>query len=403
MFPPSDRLLLFTGRSVGELQTQLSMDDQLLLERNDMHCPPLGGPYRLAIVNANAQRLALARRILESGASWRGRKDVWFTTSPLIGDSVERVAFVFPGLEQRFDPALEDVAAHFHLACPDVKGAEQSVRQHSIALLSTGQLLDAALRRIGVEPAAVAGHSIGEWNAMVSAGMMSTESLDSFIVGASPEVFDLPNCVFAALGAGVEVAEEAIAGIEGAVVSHDNCPHQSIICGEQAAIAIAIKRLGDRGVPARLLNFRSGFHSPFLLPYLEWVSEIAKLPLEPASVPLWSATTARPFPEDEKAIRELIIRHLLEPVRFRALIENLYAAGIRAFVQVGVGSVTSFVDDTLAGREYTAIAANVAGQPGMRQLYRIAAALWVEGAQPQFDQLAVRETGTEVMADQIVA
>ena len=403
MIPPSDRLLLFSARCLRDLQAQLSVDDESLLERDDIHRPPLCGPYRLAIVNANAQRLALARRVLEGGTPWRGRKDVWFTQLPLIEKSGERVAFIFPGLEQRFDPVLDDVAAHFDLPCPDLKGTEQSVRQHSIALLSTGQFLDRTLRRIGVEPAAVAGHSIGEWNAMVSAGMISSASLDSFVDGVTPEVFNVPNCVFVAVGAGVEIAEEAVDGVEGAVVSHDNCPHQSIICGQQEAVAVAMQRLSDRCVPTRLLNFRSGFHSPFLAPYLDWVSEIARLPIKPVAVRLWSATTTWPFPEQEKPIRGLIIRHLLETVHFRELIENLYDSGIRAFVQVGVGSTTGFIDDTLTGRNHITIAANVAGQPGMRQLYRVAAALWVEGAQPRFDQLAMRERQSMVADNQIVA
>ena len=401
MIPPSDRILLFAGSSLGELRAQLAVNDQALLQRDDVHCPPSGGPYRLAIVNANAQRLDLARRVIENGTPWRGRKDVWFTTFSLIGESGGQVAFLFPGLEQRFEPVIEDVAAHFQLPCPDLKSVEHSMREHSICLLATGRLLDAALRRIGVTPTSVAGHSIGEWNAMVSAGMISAASLDSFLEAVTPDVFHVPNCVFVAIGAGAETAEEAIAGLEGIVVSHDNCPHQSIICGEEAAAVIAMKRLSDRGVPARLLNFRSGFHSPFLIPHLDCISGIAKLPLEPVHVRVWSATTTRPFPEQEEAIRELIIRHLLERVRFRALIENLYASGIRAFVQVGVGSITGFIDDTLAGRDYTAIAANVAGQPGMRQLRRVAAGLWVEGAQPQFEQLALPEMHTAVLADSI--
>ena len=64
MIPPSDRILLFAGSSLRELRAQLAVDDQALLQRNDIQRPPSGGPYRLAIVNANAQRLDLARRSL---------------------------------------------------------------------------------------------------------------------------------------------------------------------------------------------------------------------------------------------------------------------------------------------------------------------------------------------------
>lgn len=399
-----NRLLLLAGYSREELRAQLAADSQSLLERDDTDAQHSisGGPYRLAIVNADAQRLALAQRIVEGGTPWRGRKDIWFTSSPLIDGHEGRVALIFPGLEQRFEPVLEDIATHFDLPCPDLANSRRSVREHSIALLAVGRLLDEALRRIGIVPAAVAGHSIGEWNAMMSAGVISSESMDAFTSGIDPAVFELPNCIFAALGCGVEIAEEAILGLEQIFISHDNCPHQSIICGEQNAIAVAVERLSQRGVSSKLLNFRSGFHSPFLVPYLHLVSGIAELPMTPASIPVWSATTAQPFPADESDIRDLIIRHLLEPVRFRALIENLYAAGIRAFIQAGVGSITGFIDDTLASRDYVTIAANIAGQPGMRQLRRTAAALWVEGAQLRLDQLAA-EPHVFASADQIVA
>jgi malonyl CoA-acyl carrier protein transacylase/phosphopantetheinyl transferase len=381
------RLLLLAASTAQELRAQLAVDEQLLLERDDVQRAPSGGPYRLAIVDADTRRLTRARRIVEGGAPWRGRNDIWFTASPLLGEGGGSVALIFPGIEQRFEPVVDDVAAHFRLPRPELAGSEQSVLRRSISLLAVGRLLDAALRRMGIEPAAVAGHSIGEWNAMMSAGLFSTASMDRLIAGIDPAAFELPGCLFAALGCGVEVAQEAIAGIQGVVVSHDNCPHQSIICGEQQAIVTAVKCLDQRGVLSQVLNFRSGFHSPLLAPYLDRVSGVAKLEIEPARVPVWSATTTQPFPADEHAIRHLVIRHLLEPVRFRTLIKNLYASGIRAFIQAGVGSVTSFIDDTLAGRDYIAVAANLAGQPGLRQLRRTAAALWVEGARLQLHLL----------------
>ena len=395
----ANRLALFAGRSLDELRAQLAVDSESILKRDDVQRPVSGGPYRLAIVNADAQRLALAQRVIDGGAPWRGRKDVWFASSSLLGEQGGRVALIFPGLEQRFEPVLDDIATHFNLPHLDLTNSKRSVREHSIALLATGRLLDTALRAIGIEPAAVAGHSIGEWNAMMAAGLISPASMNSFVYGVDPTVFELPNCVFVALGCGVEIAEEAITGLENVLISHDNCPHQSIICGEQDVIAIAVARLNQRGVSTRVLNFRSGFHSPFLAPYLHMVSDVAKLPIELGIIPAWSATTTQPFPTEEQAIRDLMIRHLLEPVRFRTLIENLYASGIRAFIQVGVGSITGFIDDTLAGRDYVTIAANVAGQPGMRQLRRTAAALWVEGAQLQLDQLVVANSDAFAAAD----
>jgi malonyl CoA-acyl carrier protein transacylase len=204
------RLLLLAASSAEDLRAQLAVDDQLLIQRDDVQHAPSSGPYRLAIVDADARRLARARRIIEGGAPWRGRNDIWFTALPLLGERGGRVALIFPGIEQRFDPIVDDVAAHFRLARPELAGNEDSVLCRSISLLAVGRLLDAALRRIGIEPAAVAGHSIGEWNAMMSAGLFSTASMDALIASVDPAAFELPGCLFAALGCGVEIAQEAV-------------------------------------------------------------------------------------------------------------------------------------------------------------------------------------------------
>src|SRR5207244_2922551 len=70
------------------------------------------------------------------------------------------------------------------------------------------------------------------------------------------------------------------------------------------------------------------------------------------------------------------------PVRFRPLVEAMYAAGVRVFVQVGPGQLSSLIDDTLREREHLAVAANTAHRSGLNQLRRVVTALWVEGADP---------------------
>jgi hypothetical protein len=73
-------------------------------------------------------------------------------------------------------------------------------------------------------------------------------------------------------------------------------------------------------------------------------------------------------------------------VRFRELTELLYQTGIRAFVQVGPGSLTGFADDTLAGRDFLTVATASAKRDGVAQLRRTAAALWAEGLSPRFER-----------------
>ena len=88
-------------------------------------------------------------------------------------------------------------------------------------------------------------------------------------------------------------------------------------------------------------------------------------------MPVWSATTAARYPANEADVRELFVRHLLEPVRFRPLIEAMYAAGFRAFVQVGAGQLGSLIGDTLHGRDHLVVAAHSPHRSGLAQLRRV--------------------------------
>ncbi|MGH3610234.1 MAG: 4'-phosphopantetheinyl transferase superfamily protein, partial [Pseudonocardiaceae bacterium] len=125
-----------------------------------------------------------------------------------------------------------------------------------------------------------------------------------------------------------------------------------------------------------------------LKPYLRGILDIFdRLPVQPPTHPIWSATTVDRYPDDPDRIRDLITRHLLEPVRFGPLVRRLYEQGTRAFVQVGTGSLPAFVADTLVGLPHLAVSANIPRRSGLDQLRRVAAALWVEGWAPRFHRL----------------
>ncbi|MFY9806572.1 MAG: 4'-phosphopantetheinyl transferase superfamily protein, partial [Pseudonocardiaceae bacterium] len=321
-------------------------------------------------------------------APWRGRNDVWFTSAPLHSKPAPaRLAFLFPGLEPEFTPRVDDVADHFGLVRPEL-GDTAVLGAHGLGVIAVGRILDAALRELGITPDLVAGHSVGEWNAMISAGVHPREAFDRFAASFDADALRVPGLVFAALGCGAGQAAQVIDGLDDIVVSHDNCPHQSIICGEEAAVAAALARLRMLGVTGQVLPFRSGFHSPMLAPYLGRIMEgFARLPVLSPTVPVWSATTVAPYPDDPAGIRELAARHLLEPVRFGPLVRRLYEEGVRAFIQVGTGSLPGFVADALQGSAHLTTAANTAKRSGLDQLRRVLAALWVEGWAPGFDRL----------------
>jgi acyl transferase domain-containing protein/phosphopantetheinyl transferase len=385
---PLQRVLLLSGSGAEDLSRQLAADDDVLLARDDLGSVPAGGPWRLAIVDPNPTRLELARKVVARGRPWRGRNDVWFTAEPLLADDQAKVAFLFPGVEHVFEPRVEGVARRLGLAEPALPSGD-TVGARSVGTIAVGRLLDAALRRLGIVPDVVAGHSVGEWNAMIAAGMHDSDDIDRILSDFDQDSMDVTGLVFAALGCGAEQAEAAIEGLPRIEVTHDNCPHQSIICGSEDSVAAALERLRSEGVAGQILAFRSGFHSSMVEPYLAPLGVLlSDLPLRPADTPIWSATSVGPYPNDLDEVRQLSVRHLLERVRFAPMIRRLRDEGVRAFVQVGFGSLTGFIDDTLRDHDQLVVSACTAKNSGLDQLLRVAAALWVEGRAPQLAKLA---------------
>ncbi|MEU9307211.1 beta-ketoacyl synthase N-terminal-like domain-containing protein [Streptomyces sp. NPDC048256] len=383
-----ERVLLLAADSPARLAALLDADDDTVRAAGlaPSHPHPDAGPARLGIVGPTAKRLALARRAVGKRRAWHGRSDVWFRPSPLLGAEAGGPAFLFPGLEGDFTPQVDDVAAHFGLPAPSVAGDRTGdVGRHGFGVVAVGRLLDAALRRTGIVPAAVAGHSVGEWTAMATAGLYSGDEVDAFMADFDPDSVAVPGLAFGAIGAS---AERVLAALRdggrttaGLVLSHDNAPGQSMVCGPEAAVEEFVRAFRTQGVLSQVLPFRSGFHTPMLEPHLGPIKEAAdRFRLYPPHTPLWSGTTAAPFPEDEAGIRSLFVRHLLEPVRFRQLAEALYAAGHRVYVQVGPGQLGSLVGDTLGGRDHLVVAANSPHRTGLAQLRRVATALWTAGA-----------------------
>lgn len=384
----AEPVLLLAADGTADLAALLDGDDPAVLAAGlDPARPhPGAGPARLGVVAPTGKRLALARRAVAGGHAWQGRGDVWFRPGPLLGPSGGKLAFVFPGLEGDFTPRTDDIAAHFGLpplpSGTDVRVGD--VGRHGFGVVGVGRLLDQALRRMGVVPDAVAGHSVGEWTAMAAAGLYSPAQVDAFMAEFDPDTVTVPGLAFAALGTSAAHVRATLGEHwpdSGIVLSHDNAPRQSMVCGPGTAIDAFVRSLRAQGVICQVLPFRSGFHTPMLGPYLAPIEEAAaRFRLHPPTVPVWSGTTAEPFPQAEAAVRELFVRHLLEPVRFRELTEALYAAGHRVFVQTGHGRLTSLIDDTLGDRDHLSVAANAPRHSGMAQLRRVATALWVAGA-----------------------
>ncbi|MGZ3146219.1 beta-ketoacyl synthase N-terminal-like domain-containing protein [Lentzea chajnantorensis] len=289
--------------------------------------------FRLAVGNPDDRRLKLAERVIAQGKAWPGRHDIWFSPQPLLS-STDQVAFVFPGFEREFTGEVVD---------------------HAVQLLQDGRRAARELMAQGITPGALAGHSMGEWTAMVVGGIYPT--IDRFVDALGPGAVAVVDIAYAALGCSADTAEQYL--VDGVTISHDNCPHQSVVCGPIELLEPVLETLKANGVMAQLMPFRTGFHTPALAPYLGRAKEMLdQLPVRTSDVPVWSANSLEPMRAED--VRDLVLRHLVEPVRFRPLLHRLHSAGFRAFVQVGQGSLPGFVADTLSDRPHLAVNADIA-------------------------------------------
>ena len=372
---------------------------------------PGKGNYRVVLFDPVDERIKKAIKIVEHGKPWRNRQDIWFTNEPLISGG-GKVAFLFPGLDGLSGGEIGSVANYFKLEMDDAvipeeagsgaAGKGDTVISAALRLTERTRVLDTALKRLGVRPDLNAGHSAGEWLAGRSAGWATEETVKQLLQQLDNQSFDITGVGFLAVGCGYDRVGPMLAGIKDIYLSNDNCPQQVILCGTNAALAKSMSLLQEHQIFHQVLPIRSGFHSPFLKDRMDVLMDNMRgVQFQRMQIPLWSATTLEVYPESEEKIRELCVEHLLQPVRFRQLTEKLYTEGVRLFIQVGSGGLIGFIDDTLKGKDYSAVAANMPARPGLAQLQRVLAALYTEGAAVDMSFLGVQRASGSGMPLQL--
>jgi len=360
-----------------------------LLEAVENNKSKIGdGNHRLVIFQPDEKKLKRAKKIIERGKPWRGRGDIFYSTKGLSTDG-GKIAFLFPGVDSSFQPRVEDVAEHFGIPEPAFT-KPKDLEETGLGIVEMNSFMDSLLNDLGVKPDSVAGHSVGEWSAMIAAGIITRNELEKFKLTLSAGALEIPDAVFVAAGCGADRAGEALKGLPDISISNDNCLHQVILCGKEGSVDTALQRLKKDGVMCQKLPFKSGFHSPI---YAEFLNQHRKnfetITFKKPRIPIWSATTVSHYPEAISDMKKLAIDHLIKPVRFRELIDKLYEDGTRIFIQPGTGSLMGFVDDVLSGREFATVSTNVAKRSGMEQLRRTAAALFIEGVDIDLDKLSL--------------
>ncbi len=194
-------------------------------------------------------------------------------------------------------------------------------------------------------PAMVAGHSLGEFSALVASQAISFEdglSLVSQRALAMQEACEsISSTMAAVLGLEDEVIENICAKIDGVVVpANYNCPGQLVISGSTEAVQTACEKLLEAGAKrALLLPVGGAFHSPLMEPAREKLAKaIESTAFKTPICPIYQNVDAQPT-MDPLIIKENLLLQLTAPVRWTQTMENMSARGLSEVIEVGPGKV----------------------------------------------------------------
>jgi len=247
------------------------------------------------------------------------------------------------------------------------------------------------LARFGLRPGMTGGHSYGEYVALCAAGVLSRSDLLRLSAERgriAAEASQQAPGTMAAVQASSEEVQRALSELSLEVsLANLNGPKQTIIAGSVAAIERAVVELPKRGLRVRRIPVTAPFHTPLMkkaADHLGWALD--QVHLRTPTLPVYSNTLGDRHPADEKAIRDLLIRHLAEPVQFESQVRQMYAAGARVFIEVGPAAVlSSLVDTILNGQPHATLSLDAAGRPGWSQLAHLLARSVVLGLDVQLD------------------
>ncbi|RTY84018.1 [acyl-carrier-protein] S-malonyltransferase [Flavobacterium sp. ZB4P23] len=219
----------------------------------------------------------------------------------------------------------------------ETKVTQPAVFLHSVILAKTlGE---------NFKPEMVAGHSLGEFSALVANGTLSFEDglkLVSQRALAMQKACEIkPSTMAAVLGLADNIVEEVCASIDGIVVpANYNCPGQLVISGETSAVEKACEAMKDAGAKrALLLPVGGAFHSPMMEPAREELAAaIEATTFSTPICPVYQNTTASAVSDPAEIKKNLIIQ-LTAPVKWTQSVQQMIQDGATSFTEVGPGKV----------------------------------------------------------------
>jgi len=268
-----------------------------------------------------AQKVGMGRELFDSSAAARAAFE---EADAALGESLSKLIFEGP---------QEDLTLTANT-------------QPSILTVSVAALRALREQRSDLSPAFVAGHSLGEFSALVAAGAMSfadavktTRARGTFMQQAVPAGEGAMAAVMKKTPE--EIAEACSQAAEGQVVSpaNFNSPGQVVISGAKAAVERASALLKDSGGRVIPLRVSAPFHCALMEPAARGLDGfLADVRMSSPSVPVVTNVEAEPNGDGDR-VRELLVRQVTSPVRWTESVQRMIADGVTTFVELGPGTV----------------------------------------------------------------
>ncbi|KXH79951.1 ACP S-malonyltransferase [Sporosarcina sp. HYO08] len=280
-----------------------------------------------------------------------------------------KIAFVFPGqgsqsvgMGKEFSEthasskemlAQADQALGFSLSNLILEGPQEELTltyNAQPALLTVGSIVAARLKEEGITPDFTAGHSLGEYTALVASGVMSFEDGVSVVHQRGLFMNEAVPAGEGAMAAILGLDGEALKEVTDAITAEGfpvqpanlNCPGQIVISGTKEGVEKACVRLKEAGAKRAIpLDVSGPFHSSLMKPAAEKLSgALSEIDMKDAAIPVIANVNASKV-KDHSEIKSLLVEQLYSPVRWEESVRKMLDLGVTHFIECGPGKVLS--------------------------------------------------------------
>ncbi len=280
---------------------------------------------------------------------------------------MNKIAFIFPGQgaqyigmgkefyensqesKRLFDIASEATGLDLPALCFEENDNLNITEYTQIAMLTTEVAMMAAVKELGIEPVAAGGLSLGEYGAVVAAGVMDFEEACKVVrkrgIYMQDEVPVGQGAMAAVLGLDATIIEDICSKVDGIVqIANYNCPGQIVISGEVEAVKLCEEPLKEAGAKrVIMLNVSGPFHSPMLKGAGDKLGEELKnVSINEMKIPYVSNVTGG-FVDSVDKVSTLLETQVYSSVKWQQCFESMIEYGIDTFIEIGPGkTLTSF-------------------------------------------------------------